>query len=117
MAGGFGGMADRYLVRNNIYTEKELWSKRPVPKKHVKKPSPKARTFDEWKAKGYHVVRGEKAHRFREDGKALFSQKQVVKNDNFQNHGDGGWENIHNQSDLWDHPDFYDGWDNIGDKD
>jgi hypothetical protein len=74
------------------------------------------RTYEEWRAHNYQVLRGQKARKFRKDGKALFSHTKVSGLEE-HNHGDGGWENIHNQSDLWDHPDFYDGWDNIGDKD
>lgn len=113
MAGGFGGMADSYLERNMIYTRKELYSKTMIKKEKIRY---KPRTYEEWKGMGYHVVRGQKAWRFRDDGKAVFKMSQVAKT-RHGNYADGGWENIHEQSDLWDHPDFYDGWDNIGDKD
>lgn len=37
----------------------------------------KFKTYDEWLAAGYHVVKGEKSHR-RSFGKPVFSEKQVT---------------------------------------
>lgn len=38
------------------------------------------KTFEEWKAAGFHVVKGEKSHHRNESGQALFSSKQVERN-------------------------------------
>jgi hypothetical protein len=40
----------------------------------------KALTFDEWKAKGYHVIKGQKATGRNAKGKVTFTDKQVQKN-------------------------------------
>lgn len=37
-------------------------------------------TFKEWKAKGYHVVKGEKATGRSSDGVATFNEEQVYPN-------------------------------------
>ncbi len=35
-------------------------------------------TFDEWKAKGFHVEKGQKAGTFNKEGKGLFTEQQVA---------------------------------------
>lgn len=38
------------------------------------------RTFDEWKAAGFHVIKGQKSHKRNERGQAVFSLSQVSQN-------------------------------------
>lgn len=38
------------------------------------------RTWHEWKAEGFHVIKGQKAHSFNDDGVATFTDSQVEKN-------------------------------------
>lgn len=45
----------------------------------MNKITPGAKTFDEWKALGYHVQRGQKATSWTKDGKARFDREQVTK--------------------------------------
>lgn len=53
-------------------------------------------TFDEWKAKGYHVIKGEKATGRNDKGKATFTQKQVCHNHSYGD-DDGDPEDDYNQ--------------------
>lgn len=41
------------------------------------KKATKSLTFKEWKAKGYHVIKGQKASGRNDNGEAVFSEKQV----------------------------------------
>jgi hypothetical protein len=43
----------------------------------MNKLTPSAKTWDEWKALGYHVVKGQKATSWTIDGKARFDREQV----------------------------------------
>lgn len=45
-----------------------------------------AKTYDEWKALDYHVIKGQKATSWTLDGKALFEFNQVAENVHY-----GGW--------------------------
>jgi hypothetical protein len=38
-------------------------------------------TYDEWKELGFHVVKGEKSQKRNENGKCVFSSRQVEENE------------------------------------
>lgn len=40
----------------------------------------KSKTYDEWIKSGFHVMRGEKSSSRNPEGKAMFSEDQVLKN-------------------------------------
>lgn len=37
----------------------------------------KYKTFDNWKASGYYIIKGSKSEKRNKEGKCLFSEKQV----------------------------------------
>lgn len=41
------------------------------------------RTYNEWKAQRYHVMKGQKSHKRNDKGQALFSQDQVELNEDW----------------------------------
>lgn len=67
----FGIYARNYFVQNGSYQP------------DMDKPKPDSamtgKTFDEWKAKGYHVIKGQKASGRNAEGKATFNDRQVEK--------------------------------------
>lgn len=79
----------------------------------MNKITPGAKTFDEWKALGYHVQRGQKATSWTKDGKARFDREQVTKTILWQDESRPQYD----EEPYWAHPDYYDAIENIGDKD
>lgn len=71
----FGTLARNYIAGQGRYVPDHGTKTKP----HVKlKATPK--TFKEWKAEGYHVMKGQKSTGRNTQGEATFSQKQVERN-------------------------------------
>ena len=54
------------------------------------------RTFNEWKERGYGVIKGEKSHKRDENGVCVFSEDQVVALPVYKNEDELRWENNRN---------------------
>lgn len=108
-----GGMMARELHKRGLYVDgrgEQYASPKKAWEAKMSKVSRRSKTFDEWKALGYQVVKGQKATSWTKDGKAKFDSKQVkVREDRFIYD--------YHEEDLWAHPDYYDAVENIGDKD